>query len=153
MRAHAVAAADVVTPNQFELDYLFGRTSATTRDARAAIEAVHALGPKVVMVTSLHTADTPADAIDLVASDAAGAWRVRTPKLPISVNGAGDAIAALFFAHHLRTGSAAEALSRAASSVFGVLKRTAEAGSREILLVDAQEEFVSPTTVFQPERL
>ena len=47
--------------------------------------------------------------------------RVRTPKLPISVNGAGDAIAALFFAHHLRSDSAAEALSRAASSVFGVL--------------------------------
>ena len=51
-----------------------------------------------------------------------GAFRVRTPKLPISVNGAGDAIAALFFAHYLRGGSAAEALSRAASSVFGLLQ-------------------------------
>jgi pyridoxine kinase len=153
MRAHAVAAADVVTPNQFELDYLSGRTSATARDARAGIDAVHALGPKVVMVTSLHTADTPADAIDLVASDAAGTFRVRTPKLPISVNGAGDAIAALFFAHHLRSGSAEEALSRAASSVFGVLRRTAEAGSREILLVDAQEEFVNPSRVFPAEPL
>ena len=153
MRAHAVPAADVVTPNQFELDYLSGRTSATPRDARAAIDIVHALGPKVVLVTSLHTDDTPADAIDLVASDASGAFRVRTPKLPIAVNGAGDAIAALFFAHHLRTGSAAEALSRAASSVFGLLRRTADSGSREILLVDAQEEFVNPTTVFQPERL
>ena len=57
----------------------------------------------------------------------AAAIALRTPKLPISVNGAGDAIAALFFAHYLRTGSAAEALSRAASSVFGILKRTAEA--------------------------
>ena len=36
---------------------------------------------------------------------------------------------------------------------LGLRKRTAEAGSREILLVDAQEEFVDPTTVFQPERL
>ena len=153
MRAHAVPAADVVTPNQFELDYLSGRGSATVRDARAAIDVVHALGPDVVMVTSLHTDETPADAIDLVASDAAGAFHVRTPKLPISVNGAGDAIAALFFAHHLRSGSAADALSRAVSSVFGVLKRTAEASSREILLIDAQDEFVNPTTAFQPERL
>ena len=87
-----------------------------------------------MLVTSLVTNETPADAIDLVACDDSGRYRVRTPKLPISVNGAGDAIAALFFAHYLRSGSAAEALSRAASSIFGILKRTAEAGSREILL-------------------
>jgi pyridoxine kinase len=150
MREQAVRSADIVTPNQFELDLLSGRTSATRRDALAAIDAVHALGPKVVLVTSLHTDETPADAVDLVASDASGRFRVRTPKLPISVNGAGDAIAALFFAHQLRTGSAAEALSRAASSIFGVLRRTAEAGAREILLVEAQDEFVNPTTAFSP---
>jgi pyridoxine kinase len=151
MRDHALPAADIITPNQFELDHLSGRTSATRRDALAAIDALHALGPKTIMVTSLHTDETPADAIDLVASDASGRFRVRTPKLPLSINGAGDAIAALFFAHVLRTGAAAEALSRAASSVFGVLKRTADAGSREILLIQAQEEFVKPTQVFQTE--
>ena len=151
MRDHALPAADIVTPNQFELDYLTGRTSATRRDALAAVDALHALGPKAIMVTSLHTDETPADAIDLVASDASGRLRVRTPKLPISVNGAGDAIAALFFAHYLRSGSAAEALSRAASSVFGVLKLTAERNAREILLIDAQDEFVDPSQVFPAE--
>lgn len=151
MRDHALPAADIVTPNQFELDYLSGRTSATRRDALAAIDALHALGPKAMLVTSLHTDETPAEAIDLVASDASGRFRLRTPKLPISVNGAGDAIAALFFAHYLRTGSAAVALSHAASSVFGVLKRTAEAGAREILLIEAQDEFVNPTWDFPAE--
>jgi pyridoxine kinase len=153
MREHAVPAADVVTPNQFELDHLTRRTSATHGDALAAIDALHVLGPKTIMVTSLHTDETPPDAIDLVASEAGGRYRVRTPKLSISVNGAGDAIAALFFAHYLRSGSAAEALSRATSSVFGVLKRTAEAGSREILLIDAQDEFVNPTQVFEAEKI
>jgi pyridoxine kinase len=152
MREHAVGAADIVTPNQFELDHLTGGASTTRRDALAALDALHALGPKVIMVTSLHTDETPPDAIDLVASDASGRFRVRTPKLPISVNGAGDAIAALFFAHFLRSGSAAEALSRAASSIFGVLKRTAEAESREILLIQAQEEFVNPGRVFDAEK-
>src|SRR6478672_387079 len=127
MREHAVPAAAIVTPNQFELDHLTGRTSATRGDALAAVDALHALGPKAIMVTSLHTDETPANAIDLVASDVDGRFRVRTPKLPISVNGAGDAIAALFFAHYLRSNSAAAALSRASSSVFGVLKRTADA--------------------------
>jgi pyridoxine kinase len=153
MRDHAVPAADVVTPNQFELDFLAGRASTTTGEVLAAVDALHTRGPGTVLVTSLHTEDTPRDSIDLVASDASGRFRLRTPRLPIAVNGAGDAIAALFFAHHLRTGSAAQALSNAASSVFGLLRRTAEAASREILLVDAQEEFVRPTTVFEPQPL
>jgi pyridoxine kinase len=151
IRTHAVPAADVVTPNHFELDHLTGRASTTLGQVLAAIDALHALGPPVVLVTSLATAETPPDAVDLVVSDAKGRFRLRTPKLPLAVNGAGDTIAALFFAHVLRTGSAAEALSRATSSVFGILRRTADRGARELLLVDAQEEIVAPSEVFQPE--
>jgi pyridoxine kinase len=73
---------------------------------------------------------------------------VRTPRLDVAVNGAGDATAALFLAHWLGTRSAATALQRAAASVFGLLARTAEAGSREILLVAAQDEYVNPTRTF-----
>ena len=153
MRARAVPAADFVTPNQFELDHITGRTSATMTDALAAIDALHGLGPRVVLVTSLQTADTPDGCIDLVASDRTGKFRVRTPRLPLAINGAGDAIAALFFVRFLRTGSPAEALSLAASSIFGVLKRTSDEGSREILLVTAQDEFVEPTTVFAAEKI
>jgi pyridoxine kinase len=69
------------------------------------------------------------------------------------VNGAGDAIAALFLAHYLRTHSAGAAVGAAAASIYGVLRKTAEAGSREILTVEAQEEFVSPTRVFPVEAL
>ncbi|RAI46070.1 pyridoxal kinase PdxY [Rhodoplanes roseus] len=151
MRARAVPAADIITPNQFELEYLAERSTGTLADATKAIETVHLLGPSVILVTSLHTDETPADAIDLLASGPDGRFRLRTPKLDISINGAGDAIAALFFFHHLATGSTAEALSRAASSIFGLLKRTVEAGSREILTVAAQDEFVAPSRVFTPE--
>jgi pyridoxine kinase len=151
LREHAVPAADVVTPNQFELDQLSGRPSTTLREAVAAVEALHALGPRVILVTSLHTAETPPDAVDLVVSDPQGCFRLRTPKLPLALNGAGDAIAALFFAHLLRTGSAAEALSRATSSVFGILRHTAQAGAREMLLIEAQHEIVAPGEIFQPE--
>jgi pyridoxine kinase len=151
LRDHAVPAADVVTPNQFELDQLSARPSTTLREAVAAVEALHALGPRVVLVTSLHTAETPPDAVDLMVSDPQGRFRLRTPKLPLALNGAGDAIAALFFAHLLRTGSAAEALSRATSSVFGILRHTAQAGAREMLLIEAQHEIVAPGEIFQPE--
>jgi pyridoxine kinase len=153
MRERALPAADIVTPNQFELDYLSGRKTGTLGSALAAVDTVHALGPRMILVTSLHTRETPDDAIDLLASGEGGRFRVRTPKLPISVNGAGDAIAALFLAHVLRSGSVADALSAAASAMFGVLRRTAESGSREILLVDAQDEIVAPSRVFAAERV
>jgi pyridoxine kinase len=153
MREQAVPAADVVTPNQFELELLTDVEIKTIADAHRAVEALRDAGPKVVMVTSLVTEETPGDSIDLMAADAKGSWRVRTPKLDVSVNGAGDAIAALFFTHYLREGSAAVALSKAASSIYGLLKRTKEAGSREILTVAAQDEFVTPSQVFEPEAI
>lgn len=153
MKAHAVPAADIVTPNHFELELLAGHEVKDVAALAGALDAVHALGPRVVVVTSLHTEDTPDGALDLLVSDGSGRFRVRTPLLPVTVSGAGDAIAALFFVHYLETRNAAEALARAASSVYGLLKRTSEAGSREILSVAAQDEFVAPTTRFEPEAL
>src|SRR5215213_6497588 len=69
MREHAVPASDIITPNQFELDMLSGRSTSTLTDARAAVQVVRALGPEVVLVTSLDTDETPKDAIDLLACD------------------------------------------------------------------------------------
>jgi pyridoxine kinase len=149
LRDVAVPAADLVTPNHFELDLLAGTTTRSVAEVTDAVAAVQALGPRVVLTTSLVAEDTPDDAVDLLASEGGRHWRVRTPRLDVAVNGAGDATAALFLAHWLDTRSAATALERAAASVFGLLARTAEAGSREILLVAAQEEYVHPTRTFQ----
>jgi len=148
MREQAVPAADIITPNQFELDYLSGLATGTMDDLKQAVSRVQRLGPKAVLVTSVETQETPAGSIDLVAGEGGRFWRVRTPRLSLSVNGAGDAIAALFFVHYARSGSAATALSEAAASVYGLLKRTEEAGSREILTIAAQDEFVAPSHRF-----
>jgi pyridoxine kinase len=153
LREVAVPAADIVTPNHYELDLLAGTTTKSLASVKDAVAAVQDQGPGVVLTTSLVTEDTPADAIDLLASEGGRHYCVRTPRLDVSVNGAGDAIAALFLAHWLDTRSAAQALSRAASSVWGLLARTEQARSREILLVDAQEEFVSPTRSFEVDEV
>ena len=148
LREVAVPAADIVTPNHFELDLLSGTATRSLPEVKDAVAAIHGLGPRVVLTTSMVVDDTPDDALDLMASEGGRHFRVRTPRLGVSVNGAGDAIAALFLAHWLDTRSAAEALARATASVFGLLRRTEEAGSREILLVEAQDEFVTPTRAF-----
>jgi pyridoxine kinase len=153
MRRHAVRAADIVTPNHFELDRLAGRTTRSLAEVLAAVTTVRALGPRVVLVTSLATDETPPGEIELLASDDSGSCRLRTLRLPVAAHGVGDLIAALFLAHYLRSGATADALARAAAATFGVLKRTAEAGASEMLLVEAQDELVNPTDSFRPEPL
>jgi pyridoxine kinase len=153
MREVAVPAADVVTPNHYELDHLAGTSTTSLAAVQDAVAAVQALGPRVVLTTSLITDDTPGDAVDLLASEGGRHFRVRTPRLDVSVNGAGDAIAALFLAHWLESRDAGTALGRAAASVHGLLRATEDAGSREIVLVAAQEEFVAPSRTFPVEEV
>ncbi|GGF45856.1 pyridoxal kinase PdxY [Aliidongia dinghuensis] len=153
-RDRAVPMADIITPNQFELEYLTGRTIRSLADAVEATAAARALGPKVVVLTSLVRSDAPADEIELLVATAAGTWRVATPLLPITVNGSGDAVAALFLAHWLKTGGdPAAALSAAASAIYAVLKETHARGEREIQLIAAQDELVQPREVFKAERV
>jgi pyridoxine kinase len=149
----ALAVADVVTPNQFELDFLTGRTTATLNDTLIAVEALQKIGPRAVLVTSLHTDETPDDAIDMLACDEGGQYLLRTPKLDLIASGAGDAVAALFLAHYLRDGSAGKALAKAGSAIFGVLAKTAEAGATEIQFVTAQDEIVNPSRMFEAKRI
>ncbi|CAH2604785.1 Pyridoxal kinase PdxY [Rhodovastum atsumiense] len=152
MRDRAIPQADLTTPNLFELEHLTGQSARTLEGAKQAVASLQARmrgeGPRAVLVTSLRTDETPADAIDMLAAEGGTYHLLRTPLLPLSINGAGDALAALFLFHRLSTGSAAAALAAAGSSIHGLLRRTAEAGSREILTVAAQDEFVRPSVSF-----
>jgi pyridoxine kinase len=152
LSARAVPAADILTPNQFELEYLTGMPCSTHQQALNAVAALQArmapTGRRTVLVTSLRTAETPAGALDMLAAGPEGAATLRMPLLPIAPNGAGDVVAALFLFHLLRTGSVQAALEQAGSAVAGVLRRTIAAGSNELLLIDAQEEFARPSQFY-----
>jgi pyridoxine kinase len=154
-RARAVAQADILTPNQFELACLTGLPCASHAQAKIAIAALQARmrpgGPRAVLVTSFRGEATPDESIDLLAAAAGATHRLRVPRLPIAPNGAGDAIAGLFLFHMLRTKRAEIAMAKAASSIHGVLRATLRAGQRELALIAAQAEFVRPSRVFVPE--
>jgi pyridoxine kinase len=152
LRTQALPAADIATPNRFEIERLTGLDCSTLQGAKQAVlrlrSMLHADGPACVLLTSLETDNTPADCIDMMTFEQGLFHLLRTPRLRVNVNGAGDAIAALFLFHRLRTGSAVAALEAAGSSIYGLLRQTAEAGSREIMTIAAQEEFVAPSQVF-----
>jgi pyridoxine kinase len=150
-RERAIPLAQIITPNHFELDRLTGDDSVDMAQLISAIGLLHMRGPRAILVTSVEVNETPPAHIDVVASDGAAQYLVRTPKLAAAGNGAGDVIAALFLYHYLRTGSVAEALAWSTSSVFGLLKHSLDAA--EIALIAAQDELVAASEMFVPSRI
>lgn len=153
-RERAIPAADLITPNHFELEHLTGTTVATMDDALTAARGL-LNGPRLALITSLRRADAPPDQVEMVAVARDAAWRVCTPLIgfEIAPNGTGDMVAALFSAHWIESGDIPQALGRAASSVFAVLEATRSMGERELQLVAAQDQMVAPSRRFTAETL
>jgi pyridoxine kinase len=201
IRSRVVPAADVVAPNAFELAYLAGTGGdpataipadiSSTDGMLAAIDRLRAMGPSVVLVTSVDDAagiapvaggsdgagdigelfgrtdaggalsdfasgtaslDPAERSVGMIAVDDSGAYAVRTPRLPLLANGAGDVTTALFVAH-LQTVGIEAALARTASSVYGVLAETIRQDRVEIALIAAQEAIAHPACEFPVTRL
>ena len=157
LRDRVVPASDLVTPNQFELGYLADMPVNTLAETLAAVDAVRAMGPRAVLVTSVHRPDAAPGSIEMLAADATGAWLVATPHLPFKANGSGDVTAALFTAHYSQhfgaSGSAKTALERTTASMFELLSRTHTSGARELQLVQAQDSYVAPSAHFAAQQV
>lgn len=154
LRGAALAAADVITPNQFEFESLAGRPVASRAEAVAAARELIARGPRVVVVTSLRTEDVEPGRIETLAVTAQGAWLVDTPFLPLEPlpNGMGDVFSALFLGVLLRSGKVADALEHATASLYALVRAT-PAGSRDLPLVREQESLVAPPERFAARRI
>jgi pyridoxine kinase len=152
LRERVVPAADIITPNQFELGFLTETEPHTLEEILTSAELARKMGPRTILVTSVHRSDRPADTTEMLVVNADGSWIVQTPRLPLKANGSGDVTSALFTAHLLAS-DAPTALGRTAASVFALLEETLRSGERELRLVAAQDAFVDPPTSFEVERI
>jgi pyridoxine kinase len=150
MRDRAIPAADIATPNAFELELLTGIPIVRLEDAVASCQALRRSGPDTVLLTSLEREGTPDGMIEMLTVTGEGAWLVATPKLDLTPppNGAGDLTAALFLANLLDGLAPPDALAATSASVQTVFQATARAGTRELAILDAQEAFVTPPVAF-----
>src|SRR6516225_5083618 len=149
-RDRALALADVVTPNRFELEWLSGSPVRSLVEASDAVAALRQCGPDIVLATSL---ETGADRIAAVAAGPGGVWAVETPRLPIEATGCGDAVAALFLGWLLKGKPVPDALIATIAAIYGVIEATMRSGAGELALVAAQEELVSPSRIVSVRRL
>jgi pyridoxine kinase len=149
-RDRALALADIVTTNRFELEYLTGRNIASLAEAGEAAVGLRALGPGIVLVTSLGSA---AERIAMLAAGPDGVWAVETPRLPVMLNGCGDVTAALFLARLLHGETLPDALALTAASIYAVIETTMRLERYELALVAAQDELVAPSLKLVPRKV
>ncbi|WGS17622.1 MULTISPECIES: pyridoxal kinase PdxY [unclassified Bradyrhizobium] len=140
--------ADIITPNHFEFEFLCGTKVGTTDAVITQARNLIARGPSTIVITSAELADTPGGEIETLAIERAGAWRVRTPRLPISPSGTGDLFAALLAAARVRGSAMPDALGHAASAIYAVLERTALRKTEEMRIVESAELMLHPARRF-----
>jgi pyridoxine kinase len=140
--------ADIIMPNHFEFEWLCGAKATTTDQVIAQARVLMAQGPSTIIVTSAELEDTPDDAIETLAIEQSNAWRVRTPKLPISPSGTGDLFASLLVSARVGGSNTPDALGHAASAIFAVLEKTAIGGTEEMRIVESAELLVHPKRRF-----
>jgi pyridoxine kinase len=150
MREQVVPAAQIITPNQFELTCLTGLPVATMDDVLGAADAARGLGPDIVLVTSVVRLDARPGTIEMVAVDgdrgmvgldtATGAYVHRQRRCHGRHLPGGPAAAA---------GSPNGPLRTTAAVIYGLLAATDTLGRSELALIAAQDEFIRPSHSFE----
>jgi pyridoxine kinase len=131
--------ADIITPNQFELEALTGIEIQDINNARKAIDTLHEKGPGIVLVTSYHDGK-PGGAgderrIGMLASDKSGVYSISTPELPIGAGmaGSGDLTASVFLSRYLETGDVKKTLELCTASIYGIIEASWRARNDKVL--------------------
>jgi len=153
-----IPLADIITPNQFELDAITGIKTKNTADTLKAVKLLHEMGPSVVLVTSYK--DRKGE-LSMFASNKKEIYKITTPELPFDKNvaGTGDMTMAIFLSRYLETKNLKKTLELCTASVFGILEASYNAADKkknvpiDLKIIDNQKELVSPSCSFKAEKI
>jgi pyridoxine kinase len=150
-RDRVCAAADILTPNQYEAELLSGMRIDNLEAAKRAAALIHERGPRIVLITSCLPLASVSTSVFL--SEGGGCFVLRTAELPLrpAPNGAGDLFAALFLGHYLRTGEAVPALELSVNALFAVLETGLARGGSELALSASIDALLHPPARFKAE--
>ena len=146
-RDNAVPKADILTPNQFELEWLTDCEISSLQDALQACQKLRNQGPHTIVCTSLCRNETGPDSVETLLVNNDGAWLAQNKRLSGELFGAGDLFSALYLGHFLVENDPVQALSKAVSGTWAVLQLTADRGGGELALIAAQDLMVDPADI------
>ena len=155
--AAALPAADIATPNLFELEVLCGLEAGVLKAASVGDILVagrkllaHMRSGASVMVTSADHRDLDPTRMAVLSFNDSEAWCVETPRLdfPSEPHGAGDLMSSVFAAAVTGHRGLARALEDSVATVFAILTETRRRGDDELALVAARDVTISPEQHF-----
>lgn len=151
----AAAVADLLCPNQLELNSFAGRRPTSLEDCVGMARALLERGPKAILVKHLDYPARAAEDFEMLLVSAEGTWHLRRPLLafPRQPVGVGDLTSGVFLARLLLGNDLLEAFEFSAAAVHEVLLETQACGSYELELVRAQDRLVHPRVKFEARRL
>ena len=147
--AEAVPRADIVCPNEFEASFLSGIEIASAADAARAAEAIHGLGPRIVIITSYRP--NGGNNTGFFVSDGNVKRTVVAPVLPFAMppKGSGDLASALFLGYYLKGNDVVDAVEKTICALYAVLEATLASGSDNLGIVTAQDAIAAPARRFR----
>lgn len=159
-REKVIPIADVLTPNQFEVEQLTGIDVKTLNDAKMACQALHDMGPSLIFITSCEFSERE---MSILASqrreNEIQLWHIACPILAGHFTGTGDLCASLLLAHTARDpDNLPAAMEKVINTMFAVIERTSKNGgdsvqSRELRLVQSKLDIENPPQRFKAERI
>ncbi|MBD1585957.1 pyridoxal kinase PdxY [Pseudomonas typographi] len=146
----ALPRADVLCPNQLELNTFCGRTAQTLADCVEMARSLLARGPSMVLVKHLFYGEKDPQVFEMLLVTAGGAWHLRRPLLafPKAPVGVGDLTSGLFLSRLLLGDNPVQAMEATGAAVHEVLLETQACTTYELQLVRAQDRIVYPRERF-----
>lgn len=127
-KEHIIPLADIITPNQYETELLTGIKVTDFESAKQAINCLHTMGAKTVIISSSEIGSNKSILICFASSSTNGMaelLQVDIPAIPTEFTGTGDLFAALLLAWTFRHPTDFKlAIEKVISTMQHVLKQT-----------------------------
>nr|CAG4649489.1 EOG090X09AY [Scapholeberis mucronata] len=138
-RDKLIPLADIITPNQFEVELLTGKTIQNETDAVECMNILHNRGVQVVIISS--SVLGPDGTLSAFGSSrtkdktCSEVWKLDIPRLPHIFTGTGDLLSALLLAWlHLSKGDLCLSMTNSLGSLQAVLLRTVAYAEEQLKL-------------------
>ncbi|XKL62655.1 hypothetical protein PGB90_002488 [Kerria lacca] len=159
-----IPLADIITPNQTELEFLSGMKADTMENALKCIKFLHEKNCKMIVVTSLEFCDESEQLYVIASCISNEKFFIQIPKLRGKFFGTGDLFAALFLAWFTKTNDVATTLEKTVSTVHAVITRTLnsfkycsgdnnEQLNLELKLIQSKDDIENPKIFFKSKKL
>lgn len=121
-----IPLSQIITPNQFEFEYIVGRKANSVADILECIDAHPIIKDKTIVITGCQLSDTPDAIIETLIVQNKTVKRISSPRIDVSMVGTGDFFGAILISQLAKQNTLEGAVQYASDSVSKALQYAIE---------------------------